>query len=113
MLRSGCTSTRPARSTGAPSFLPSGEAATPAAHKITAAFIRCFAHGNDARLYLRNHGRGKHFHAQPLQLFQRAARKIFGIRRKHMRAAFDEMDASAPRIDRAKILGESMTANFG
>ena len=38
-LRSGSTSTRPARSVGTPSALPSGEAATPVAHRITLAGI--------------------------------------------------------------------------
>ena len=37
MVRSGSTITRPARSSGQPSTRPSGEAATPAAHKMTAA----------------------------------------------------------------------------
>ena len=39
-LRSRFTNTRPARSVGAPSFLPSGEAATPAAHNVTAEGMR-------------------------------------------------------------------------
>ena len=39
MVRSGCTRTRPARSSGAPSVAPSGEAATPAAHSTVAASI--------------------------------------------------------------------------
>ena len=36
-LRSGATCTRPARSSGAPSWRPSGEAATPAAHNTVRA----------------------------------------------------------------------------
>ena len=46
-------------------------------------------------------------------MFERAARKILGIGGEHVRAAFDEMNAGAARIDGAEIVGEGVTADFG
>src|ERR1700722_19132617 len=71
------------------------------------------AHGNSAGLNLRDHGVGEHFHAGMRQLFQRATRQILWIRWQHVRAAFDEMYVGKPGIDRAEIMGESVTANLG
>jgi len=71
----GLHSTRPARSTGAPSFLPNAEAATPRAHKITAAFIRLSPMEINAGSICVTMVEVRTSHTQPLQLFQRAARK--------------------------------------
>ena len=46
-------------------------------------------------------------------MFNGAAGKIFRIGGKDMRSAFDEMNASAARIDGAEILGQGVTADFG
>src|ERR1700730_12933173 len=72
-----------------------------------------FAHVYCARLDLGDHGRSEYFHAQVLQLFERAAREIFRIGRKNMRSGFDEMNAGATWIDGAEIVGESVAADFG
>src|ERR1700722_3868169 len=76
-------------------------------------FHACVAHGNSAGLNLRDHGIGEHFHAEMLQLFQRAAGKILRIRWQYPRPAFDEMYVCKPGIDRAEIMGESVPANLG
>src|SRR3984957_20976179 len=91
-------------------FLAQVKSRYPSGPQNDRGFHACVAHGNSAGLNLRDHGVGEHFHAEMLQLFQRAARKILWIRWQHVRAAFDEMYVGKPGIDRAEIMGESVTA---
>src|ERR1700692_31327 len=68
---------------------------------------------DDAGLNLRDHRRSTYLYTQSTQLFERAARKIFRICRKHVSAALEKMDSRAARINRAKVIGEGMAADFG
>jgi len=67
------------RSVGASSSFPSGEAATPAAHSVTADGTQTSPKRTLPGSTPRNHRRGPNFHSQLGQLVLRAVGKAFGI----------------------------------
>ena len=112
ILRSAFTMTRPARSIGAPSFLPSEDAATPAAHRITAAGIRSPPTQTAPGSILVTIAGCAHFNPKFLQLPHRTLRKIRSVRRQDARAAFKQQNPSALGINRAEFMLQDFMRDF-
>ena len=104
IVRSGWTSTRPARSSGTPSVAPSGDAATPAAHSDRLRVDPL------ARRPRRRPGAtcvtgcaGAHLDAEPLEIAARRVAQRLRKRRQHGAARLDQQDARRRGIDVAEV----------
>ena len=102
-VRSGLTTTRPARSSGTPSVRPRREPATPAAQSTVLVRIRSPAHGHTVDIDGRHLPPRAHVDAQANQLFSRLLRELAGVRRKHPGRPFEQDDLRVRRIDAPKI----------
>ena len=93
------TSTRPSRSVGRPSALPSGDACTPAAQSVVAASMRSRADLDAGGVDARDRARRPHLHAERLEVAHGAARERLGEARQDARPGLDQ-DHARERRDR-------------
>ncbi len=111
--RSGFTSTRPARSVGAPSVAPRGDAATPAAHKIVSAAIEnALVSTRDAATTRHRRARAN-VHAETLEIVARGLAERFRKRREQIRPGLEEDDPGRSRIEMAEVPCERFPRDLG
>ncbi len=105
--------TRPARSSGAPSVAPSGDAATPAAQMTVAA-----ANGVRANLHAPagdvGHCRtGPHAHAETHEIGARRLAQRLRKRAEHVWTRLEQDDAGRAGIEVPEVPGERLTGDLG
>ena len=111
--RSGATRTRPARSSSAPSCLPSGDAATPAAQRIVRAAIARSPNSRTPVADVGDRRASAHFDAERLELPARLGRQRLGEGRQHAWAGFDQQYARLARIDAAELARQRVPRDLG
>ena len=95
--RSSSTQTRPARSTGTPSWLVSGLARTPAAHSTVRVVDALVADLHEVFSQVRNGRAGAHLDAEPLELLARVLRQALREGREQARPGLDQDHARLTR----------------
>ena len=112
-LQSGFTLMRPALSSSTPSFFVSGDAATPAVHRIVPArMISPLSNSTSPSRISFTRVRGSHVHAQAFQLPLRAFLQIRRQKREHIRRAFEQNNFRLRRIDAPEIPFQNRPRQF-
>ena len=113
IVRSGWISTRPARSSGTPSAAPSGDAATPAAHRTV---CRCDRRrSRPRRVPATRRSRSSWSARRRRAAADRCARPRAGLRetREDRRPAFEQEDPRRARIEMPEVACERLPRDLG